>query len=102
MSYDRFLDRELDRVMDEQEAAEREQEELDEILEQCAKRFGGGFEGLGVAISRYCQWDGGFILKILRAALEDANYHTLNNEIDATVERWRGERLNPEFYKGLD
>ena len=102
MSYDRFLDRELDRVMDEQEAAEHEQEELDEMLEQCAKRCGGGFEGLGVAISRYCQWDGGFILQILRAALEDANYHTLNNEIDATVERWRGERLNPEFYKGLD
>ena len=102
MSYDRFLDRELDRVMDEQEDAEHEQEELDALLEQCAKRCGGGFEGLGRAISCYCQWDGNFILQILRAALEDANYHTLNNEIDATVKRWRGERLNPEFYKGLD
>ena len=89
MSYDRFLDRELDRVTDEQEAAEREQEELDEILEQCAERCGGGLKGLGVAISRYCHWDGGFILKIFQAALEDANYHTLNNEIDSAVKRWR-------------
>ena len=90
MSYDRFLDRELDRVMDEQEAAEHEQEELDALIERVIAHTGGnGFEGLGVAISRYCGYDGNFILKILRAALENANFHTLNNEIDATVKRWR-------------
>lgn len=89
-SYDSFIDRELDRHNEEQEAAEHEQEELDALIERVIAHIGGnGFRGLGVAISRYCVYDGGFILQVLSAALEDANFHTLNNEIDATVKRWR-------------
>ena len=89
-NYDSFLDRELDRYNEEQEEAQYEQEELDALIERVIAHAGGnGFEGLGVAISRYCGYDGDFILKILRAALENANFHTLNHEIDATVKRWR-------------
>ena len=99
--YDSFIDRELDRVDEEEERREHEQEELDALIERVIAEAGGdGFRSLGVAISRYCGYDGGFILQVLRAALEDSNFHTLNNEIDATVKKWRGERLNPEFYKG--
>lgn len=89
-SYDSFLDRELDRHNEEQEVAEHEQEKLDALIERVIVKAGdNGFKSLGVAISRYCGYDGGFILQVLRAALEDANFHTLNNEIDATVKRWR-------------
>ena len=89
-NYDSFLDRELDRHNEEQEEAQYEQEELDALIERVIAHAGGnGYEGLGVAIFRYCGYDGDFILKILRAALENANFHTLNNEIDATVKKWR-------------
>jgi hypothetical protein len=89
-SYDSFIDRELDRHNEEQEAAEHEQEELDALIERVIAKAGNrGFESLGVAISRYCGYDGGFILQVLSAALTDSNFHTLNNEIDATVKRWR-------------
>ena len=44
-------------------------------------------EGLGIAISHYCKWDGSKILRIFAAALEDANYHTEAEIIDSWLEK---------------
>jgi hypothetical protein len=41
-------------------------------------------DALGIAIARYCNWAGLDILKIMYGALEDANYHTINQ----TVRKW--------------
>lgn len=32
-------------------------------------------EGLGIAISRWAEWDGLSIMRVFRSALEDANFH---------------------------
>lgn len=41
-------------------------------------------DALGIAIARYCNWTGLDILKIMYAALEDSNYHRINE----TVQKW--------------
>lgn len=33
-------------------------------------------EGLGIRIAHWSRWDGYKIMRVFRAALEDANYHT--------------------------
>jgi len=43
---------------------------------------------LGVMISTYAEWDGDNIMQIFTSALEDANYHTLNDKIQ---EAYRGK-----------
>ena len=40
-------------------------------------------EALGAMISSYFKWDGAQILDALQYALEDANFHSVNEQIDA-------------------
>jgi len=48
-------------------------------------------EGLGIAISIFCEWDGLMIMEIFEAALEDANFHTESAQVSEMIERLRGE-----------
>ena len=43
-------------------------------------------EALGLIVSNYFQWDGLAILKTLSSALEDANFHTENEKIQAIID----------------
>jgi hypothetical protein len=92
MSYDRFLDRELDRVTDEQDAAEQALEdqrfELERLVGEMVALIGKEWEnppddivGLGIAMARYFDWDARMIMQATHAALEDSNFHTLNREL---------------------
>lgn len=92
MSYDRFLDRELDRVTDEQDAAEQALEEqrfeLERLVGEIVALIGKEWENppddiaaLGLAMSRYFDWDARMIMQATYAALEDSNFHTLNREL---------------------
>lgn len=44
-------------------------------------------EALGVIVSSYFEWDGARILDCLQSALEDANFHSLNEEITLLREK---------------
>lgn len=44
-------------------------------------------EALGAMISSYFKWDGAKILDALQYALEDANFHSVNEQIDAIRKR---------------
>ena len=99
MSYDRFLDRELDRVNDEQEAAElaleNQRAELERLVGEIVALIGkewenppGDIVGLGIAMARYFDWDAHMIMKATYAALEDSNFHTLNAQLRVTAEQY--------------
>jgi hypothetical protein len=42
-------------------------------------------ETLGILVSQHCEWDIDQIAKVIHAALEDSNYHTLNEEISKVI-----------------
>jgi hypothetical protein len=44
-------------------------------------------EALGAMISSYFRWDGIQILNALQAALEDANFHSINEQINTIREK---------------
>jgi hypothetical protein len=44
-------------------------------------------EALGAMIAIYFKWDGIQILNALQYALEDANYHSINQQIDIIREK---------------
>lgn len=44
-------------------------------------------EGLGIALSQWAEWDGLKLLKVLYAALEDSNFHTENESIQAMIDK---------------
>jgi hypothetical protein len=44
-------------------------------------------EALGAMISAYFEWDGIKILNAFQAALEDANFHSINQQIDIIREK---------------
>ena len=44
-------------------------------------------EALGVLISSYFRWDGIQILDAFQSALEDANFHSINEQINAIREK---------------
>ena len=48
-------------------------------------------EALGLIVSNYFQWDGLAILKTLSSALEDANFHSENEKIQAMIDKLEGE-----------
>ena len=53
------------------------------------KEYQGGIsdmDALGVMISVYFEWDGVKILDAMQAALKDANFHSINEKIDAIRE----------------
>jgi hypothetical protein len=49
-------------------------------------------EALGIEIAGWCQWAGYDICEIFQAALEDANFHTLNQEISEAIARDKERR----------
>ena len=48
-------------------------------------------EALGLIVSHYFKWDGLAILKTLSNALEDANFHTENEIIQAMIDKLEGK-----------
>lgn len=42
---------------------------------------------LGVIVAKYCEWTPKEILEVVSSALEEANLHTLNGQVDALVSR---------------
>jgi len=50
-------------------------------------------EGLGIAISKYCQWDGIQIMKIFMASLEDANFHGEASKVQGWLDKFEDEML---------
>jgi len=42
-------------------------------------------ETLGILVSKHCEWDIGKMAKVIHAALEDSNYHTLNGRITTVI-----------------
>ena len=43
-------------------------------------------EGLGIAIAHWAQWDGIQIMRVFRAALEDANLHSYAGTVQDWIE----------------
>ena len=59
------------------------------IKDYYEKEYQGGIsdmDALGVMISVYFEWDGVRILDAMQAALQDANFHSINEKIDAIRE----------------
>ena len=48
-------------------------------------------EALGIMISQYFEWNGVAILETLYNALEDANFHTENQVIEAMIEKLKNQ-----------
>ena len=48
-------------------------------------------EALGIIISQYFEWNGLAILETLYNALEDANFHTENQVIEAMIEKLKNQ-----------
>ena len=42
-------------------------------------------EGLGIAISHWTEWDGLQIMRVFRAALEDANFNSQAAQVEAWI-----------------
>ena len=41
---------------------------------------------LGIIVAKYLKWDGADIMETMQSALEDANFHDLNNRLLKTYE----------------
>lgn len=48
-------------------------------------------DALGIIVAKYLKWDGGDIMETMFSALEDANFHDLNNKLLKTYEDWENE-----------
>jgi len=44
-------------------------------------------DALGLILAHYFEWDGLAILETMYRALEDANFHTENKNVEAMIER---------------
>ena len=40
------------------------------------------FDALGILIANYCKWQGKNMQEVVYSMLEDANFHTLNKQIE--------------------
>jgi Fe-S cluster assembly ATPase SufC len=47
--------------------------------------------GLGMAVSRWTQWDGLMVLRVFHAALEDANFHAEAAHVQAMIDKLNAE-----------
>jgi len=47
---------------------------------------------LGIAIAQYCDWAGYDILHIMFGALEDANYHRINETVQKWIDTEKGRK----------
>jgi hypothetical protein len=48
-------------------------------------------DALGIIVAKYLKWDGADIMETMQSALEDANYHTLNEKLLETYKDWENE-----------
>lgn len=48
-------------------------------------------EAFGLLLSKYFKWDGDYIVEATFDALEDANFHELNERFKKTYEAWLDE-----------
>ena len=48
-------------------------------------------DALGIIVAKYLKWNGADIMKTMHSALEDANYHTLNEKLLETYKDWENE-----------
>lgn len=48
-------------------------------------------DALGIIVAKYLKWDGGDIMETMFSALEDANFHDLNNKLLKTYKDWENE-----------
>ena len=48
-------------------------------------------DALGIIVAKYLKWDGADIMETMHSALEDANYHTLNEKLLETYKDWENE-----------
>jgi len=53
-------------------------------------------DALGIIVAKYLKWDGGDIIETMFSALEDANFHDLNERLLKTYEDWENEENNKE------
>lgn len=51
-------------------------------------------DALGIIVAKYLKWNGADIMKTMHSALEDANYHTLNEKLLETYKDWENEDPN--------
>ena len=51
-------------------------------------------DALGIIVAKYLKWDGADIMETMHSALEDANYHTLNEKLLETYKDWENEDPN--------
>lgn len=45
-------------------------------------------DALGIIVAKYLKWNGADIMETMHSALEDANYHTLNEKLLETYKDW--------------
>ena len=45
------------------------------------------YDALGILCANYCKWSGTEMRKVIYSMLEDANFHTLNAQIDHLWDR---------------
>ena len=48
-------------------------------------------DALGIIVAKYLKWDGADIMETMHSALEDANFHDLNERLLKTYEDWDNE-----------
>ena len=48
-------------------------------------------ETLGILVSKHCNWELDGIAAVLFAALEDSNYHTLNERVSTLIKDYESE-----------
>ena len=48
-------------------------------------------DALGIIVAKYLKWDGADIMETMHSALEDANFHDLNERLLKTYEDWENE-----------
>ena len=58
-------------------------------------------ETLGIMVSKHCDWEIDGIAKVIFAALEDSNYHTLNERVTAVIEAFCVELEAMSMPEGL-
>jgi hypothetical protein len=51
-------------------------------------------DALGIIVAKYLKWNGADIMETMHSALEDANYHTLNEKLLETYKDWENEDPN--------
>ena len=46
-------------------------------------------EGLGMALASWSEWSGDVLMRVFRAALEDANFHEEAEQVEQMLEKYK-------------